>query len=252
MRRWAARAIVVLTALGLLPGVVPAVAHADTEQVSITTVPPVPDFPVTVDGTTVRTDATGGALVPVRDRGNLPDRVARNEIYMKVDDANARVVITRVGNRGGQIQLGLDLFWLVSFDYATVNGDAVDIEKIGEIHVKSSIGEERTLPPDEPVWLQGSRASAGWVNKPIVWTVQEVEYAGSNVVNASQQRFEPRRVQTVPVQLLFFRARFVVRDALFGFPLGSSLRLTYPDGSARTLRLDDDAELVLPAERATG
>jgi hypothetical protein len=47
------------------------------------------------------------------------------------------------------------------------------------------------------------------------------------------------------MQLLLFSARFKAKDALFGFPLGSSIELMYPDQHIETYDLGPGAEVTL-------
>ena len=70
---------------------------------------------------------------------------------------------------------------------------------------------------------------------------------GSNVVNRGQQRFVPGKQRDVSISVLFFQATFSVRDTLFGFPLGSAIRLRFPDGRVRRYPLANGASLQLPA-----
>jgi hypothetical protein len=63
---------------------------------------------------------------------------------------------------------------------------------------------------------------------------------GANVVNQAQQRYVPSTDRSLEVQLLFYDADVVVRDALFGFPTGTAVRVRYPDGSRERHRLDAD------------
>ena len=65
----------------------------------------------------------------------------------------------------------------------------------------------------------------------------------SNVVNQGQQRFVPGEQRDVSISVLFFQATFSVRDTLFGFPLGSAIRLRFPDGHVRRYPLANRATL---------
>ena len=53
---------------------------------------------------------------------------------------------------------------------------------------------------------------------------------GSSVVHEGQQRFFPAETRNLQLRLLLFSARFEVRDALLGFPIGSAVLLEYPNG----------------------
>jgi hypothetical protein len=78
------------------------------------------------------------------------------------------------------------------------------------------------------------------------WSVQRVMYAGSNVVNASQQVFLPAEKQEVAVTVLSFGVDFQVTDAFFGFPQSGAVELVYPDGSSRRFPVDAAGRLTIP------
>jgi hypothetical protein len=82
-------------------------------------------------------------------------------------------------------------------------------------------------------------------SKSLRYTVESVRIKGANVVNAGQQRFRPSETPRFPVQVLLYAARFKTRDAFFGFPLGSAVRLTFPDGRVERHELAKNGELVL-------
>jgi hypothetical protein len=83
------------------------------------------------------------------------------------------------------------------------------------------------------------------VRRPVYHSVQRVIVDGSNVINRGQQRFFPVRERRPQIQLLFFSARFRARDALFGFPVGSAVRLEYPNGRRERFEFGSDSELTL-------
>ena len=169
---------------------------------------------------------------------------------MKFQGNDARVVGSRLYLGSNQPRIVLDIYWAVRFSYVDVNGAVVDVSKIDGVRLKSSTGQVVRVPPNRPVWLQGSRVvplAGGLENKKLYWTVQTVEYAGSNVVNSSQQRFQPADTQAVQLELLFYRTHVKVRDALFGFSLGRSVQLTYPDQSVASFPLNQSGESTLPS-----
>jgi hypothetical protein len=119
--------------------------------------------------------------------------------------------------------------------------------------IKSTVGEELTFGKADlkrDHWLFSRRTVTSQdrvASRSIEYSVQEVVVRGSNVVNRAQQRFTPSETGVFKVALLFYPADFAVRDALFGFPIGSTLELTYPDGSTERLALDDRGRAVAPA-----
>jgi hypothetical protein len=69
---------------------------------------------------------------------------------------------------------------------------------------------------------------------------------GTNVVNRSQQHFAPTRSTRLDVRLLFNVAKFSARDAIFHFPVGSGVRLQYPNGRMRVVRFGGKSIVVVP------
>ena len=134
------------------------------------------------------------------------------------------------------LEIALDVYRRVSFSFTDRRGVEIETESISTMTLKSTVGGVYTFRDDEIAaahWLHAQRVTtvqAGALTRPIEYSVQRVTVEGANVVNRSQQRFDPGEVQDIPIWLLFFPAEFEVRDALFGFPIGSSLRLTFPDG----------------------
>ena len=143
------------------------------------------------------------------------------------------------------LHIGLDVYRRVAFDFTDRTGLHIDTERVSTITLKSTVGGVYRYRDEDlgvPHWLHAQRVTtvqAGPIVRPIEYSVQRVTVEGSNVVNRSQQRFDPTKVQDVTIWLLFFPAEFQVRDALFGFPLGSSIRLTYPDGRELEVPLVD-------------
>jgi hypothetical protein len=143
----------------------------------------------------------------------------------------------------------LDLSYQVTFHFATANGAPIDQSAIRGITLKSTNGQVVRLRPGETPWLHGTRAVQvlGETQvRPIDWSVQRVEYAGSNVVNDSQQVFRPAEQQDVDVAVLFFHVDFRVTDAFFGFPQRGAIELVFPDGTAHRYPVDGDGRLSLP------
>ena len=102
----------------------------------------------------------------------------------------------------------------------------------------------------EGQWLQGSRVVStptGPISKDLQYSIEKVIVDATNVVNRAQQRFIPSEVQELDVELLFFTARITARDALFGFPVGTAVRLQHPDGRWQVIDLDDNAAVTIDA-----
>ena len=260
---WLAVAAVVATLVGVLP--LPATHPAlpggqqlraasshRSSGVTIVTVPPVAGFPVILDGVVQPTDAQGRSHFAAPP-GNLGERLSLNEAIVPINGRNVKVDGSRIyrqSDGGDSAQLVLDMSYLVQFDFTDMKGAPVDASVIKTVTVKSVTGAVVELPAHEQNWLQGSRVvplMGGLEVKKLDWTVQNVEYSGSNVVNASQQKFLPADQADVTVKLLFYRVQVALSDALFGFSQKGAIDLAYPDGRVRRFDLDEHGRLTLPA-----
>lgn len=123
-------------------------------------------------------------------------------------------------------------------------GDVLAPGIVQSYTLKSRTGAVVTVKGTSPVRLQGTRVvpfTGEFVSKDIEWAIQSVMVDGSNVVTRARNRFSPRRLRgPYDVRLLFFSARVTSSDAIFGFPLGRSVTLTYPSGRTRLVKLSKD------------
>jgi hypothetical protein len=217
----------------------------------ITTVPPVANFPVVLDGVRTLTDGAGQAHfdAEVTDE-DLSERVEKTEETLTIGGHQVLVRTDRIYPSRTAPLLALDLSYLVSFRFLGIDGSPMEASSIDRFVLKSETGEIAEISPDEPAWLQGSRVikRTGLMEvKNLSWSVQRVDYAGTNVVNASQQRFLPAEKQDIDVGLLFFGLGVEIHDAIYGFSHGGSVELVYPDGKARRFDLDASGRLTLAA-----
>jgi hypothetical protein len=233
---------------------VPAAAAPQRGAAAITiqTVPAVAGFPVVLDGVAAVTDGSGAAHFRAPPSG-MAERVALNEEVVPIGGREVKAKAAKIyheSDDGTWAQLALDLLYRVHFNFSDRDGGPVDASVIDTITVKSVIGEVVDLPAHEDNWLQGNRVVPlqGLLQvKQVYWTVQKVEYSGSNVVNASQQRFQPDQQGDVTVKLLFYRVDVALQDAVLGFAQTGAIDLVYPDGRSRRFALDGDGRLTLPA-----
>ena len=244
-------AIAITSTLLILLGTGPAAAKPPVQTLEIGTEPAVAGFPITLDGQTVATDESGVARFKTTNIYTIASRVKLHDRRMKYRGSEAKIVASRLCCiRAGKPRVLLDIYWPVRFSYLDVNGAPVDVNRIHALHLKSSTGELRRIPANKKTWLHGMRVvplAGGMETKKIYWTVQSVEYAGTNVVNSSQQRFQPADIQSVQLKLLFYRTSVKVRDAFFGFGVGRSVLLTYPDQDTVSYPLSERNEVELPS-----
>jgi hypothetical protein len=255
-------ALLVLAAALLATPVVPGRSGADLRPtaavdasgmapITIGTVPAVPGFPVVLDGVTSLTDAQGSAhfiAPPPSEPDLLADRITLEEAELSYGGQQVRVAADRLYPSTTAPMLALSLSYLVRFGFRDEGGKAVPATSIQGMKVKSVTGQLLHPTPGTGTWLQGSRViptREGLRIKKLEWSLQEVTFRGSNVINASQQRFVPADQQDVMVELLFFGMTLHVHDALFGFSDGWAVALTFPDLQTRRYPLDEHGRLRL-------
>jgi hypothetical protein len=147
-----------------------------------------------------------------------------------------------------QLQAGFDVSYLVSLRFVDLAGRPLDWEDATSVNLTSSMGGHETFVNSEPKWLQGGRVVrrfAGLEETKLLYSVDGVTVRGSNVVNSKQQRFYPSESQEWEIRLSLYSARFTARDALFRFPIGSGIRLQYPDGHSERFGFESAGELTL-------
>jgi hypothetical protein len=227
-------------ATAFCPGLARAQGGGPAKTLTVQTVPVLEDVPFTVGRRTFRTDALGRALVV----GSAPRLVDRIRIP---DTEIAPGVRARFSRRKGGKYL-FDLLYRVQMSFRDVAGRRVDSSRVTSVTFKGSHGVRRAMKRGGSQWLQGARVVAtreGHKNKKLTWVVEKAIVDGSNVVNRNQQSFVPARTQRMRVELLLYPAHFSARDALLKFPLGSRLRLEYPNGRVERHAFGDNAELTL-------
>jgi hypothetical protein len=207
---------------------------------SIETVPAVPGMRFSLDGSRFRADGHGRAIPPRGDqRASL--RAVTTEVRPGV-----RAKFDRWYD--GRRIAALKLYYLVRPSYVDLEGRRVDPGVVSSITIVGSSGRRYTLPGGRSLWLQGDRVppeTRGRTSSALHYSVERVVVAGTSVVHRGQQRFFPRDGRRVDLRLLLFSARFRVRDALLGFPLGAAVRVRYPDGREQRERLGQGGELTL-------
>jgi hypothetical protein len=147
------------------------------------------------------------------------------------------------------LELGLALFYQVSLNFVDREAQLVPPERITEMKLKGSDGALYSFTEFDLHWLQANRVARrvhGLEVTPIQYSVESVMIDGSNVVNSSQQRFYLKPNDLWVIQALLYSAHFSAHDAFLGFPMGSGVRLQYPDGHSEDFAFGPEGELQLP------
>ena len=236
------------------------------EPMEVVTEPPEPGLRLGLAGRVYRTDRRGRAFIPPADLRRLPRRVLEGRIL----DLGMRIRVLP-DRRPDGLRFRIDRWFTrgratgvalvgtvhrsspVRFSFVSRTGRRLPHALLDSVHIRRNDGAEFTLTPDQlarPVVLQANRMArirGALVSKNLLYRIQRVSVGGANVVNRSQQYFRPSETRSVRVRLLFYVVGFQARDRLFGFPIGSGIRLVYPDGGVRVHRFERDGEVVIAA-----
>jgi hypothetical protein len=151
--------------------------------------------------------------------------------------------------QGILLQAGFEVHYLVNYDFTNLQEEPIDPSEVTSITLMNSMGERFTLTSHEPLWVQGGRVTRrahGLEETQLQYSVDEVIVDGANVINKSQHRFIPAEVRSWTIPLLYYSMTFVSQDALFAFPVGSSVEVVSPNGTTRIAPLDNDGQAFLP------
>ncbi len=225
-------------------------------ELTIAATPPLAGLQFTLNGTRFETGADGVARILVDRAGEYqlivlsyqspdPDQQATFRRWDPEDFEPERTLHIQSATN---LAVGHDLRQLVRFGFIDPVSGPVDPARITSLTVRASNGTNFTFDGGEPQWLMANRVVrrlTGLEAVDLTYSIQNVMIDGANVVNRGQQSFAVLPAETWQIELLLFSARFTTRDLLFGFPLGSGIRLTYPDGSEREFAFDGERQLVV-------
>lgn len=224
--------------------------------VEIHTTPSLPDIKFSLDGRIFTSDDYGVARIEVKKAGKYHLEV----LPLEVKDADIQMDFGRWGDEIFQperdieiplnkpLDIGFEVSYRVSQTFVDLSNRPVDDARVTSITMKGSNGTTYTFEDHDPHWLPAGRVirlNNGLEQTKILYSVISVEIDGSNVVSQAQQRYfvNPNDVWTV--KLLLYKATFNARDALFGFPIGTGIRMEYPDGEIQSYTFDTDKAYTL-------
>ena len=157
------------------------------------------------------------------------------------DYSTSRTV--RMGGSVTRLVAGFDVESLVRWRFVDGNDQSVPERLVQEVLLKEDTGGRYRKPAAGYHWLtagQVVRENSGAISvRPLGWSVEGVMVDGANAVFRSQQRFRATPRATWTIRLRFYEMQVSARDALFGVPAGSGVRLRSPDGRVRRLDLDE-------------
>ncbi len=156
--------------------------------------------------------------------------------------------------RDTQLEVGFDVRYLVTETFVDPAGRPVDTRAVSWLVQSNSLGSHERFRPGVRRWLIGSRVirrTTGLQAVEVLYSVRQAVMHGTNAVRQAEQRFYPARSQNVRIRLLLYSAAISSRDRLFGFPIGSGLELTYPNGHRERVRLGKRSQVALTLPRGT-
>jgi hypothetical protein len=250
---WAALAALFATFPILQP--LAAVAAPAGPTLIVRTMPPIPKAKVVFDGKELRTGPDGTLRIAPGDWRELRRRFKVPTVWRHgTRNRFSRWIgsIDRTGPpaRDVEVTAAFDVDYRVRFRFLDPAGVPVPYEDISRVELRGATGAVVNVSGRrlrKPLMLWGARAvtlHAGPQLKDIYYRLHTVRMRGANVVNQAQQRYVPADDRSVDVRLLFFDARVVARDALFGFATGNAVLVRYPDGSRDRHRLAAGAATI--------
>jgi hypothetical protein len=228
---------------------------------AIYTVPPVPGTKFKLNNQTIVTDENGVANIEVDTSGvytlevlPIDEDTVPSNIRMEFARWNDNVFTEKRSvyfPRVRRLEVGFTVSYQVSQEFFDTTGEPVDPGRIDSLTVRG-VGNTFTFDKAGPIWLPANRLTRRigerLESEEILYYFREITVDGANVVNKSEQRFRIRPDDVWPVQVLLYSARFSGRDAMFRFPIGKGIELTYPDGHTEEFLFDpENAEVVVPA-----
>jgi hypothetical protein len=261
-----AAALAILAVIDLAPAAGVARAQVSSgSPIEIVTVPKGRHLRLELAGRTYTTDRRGRTTIPAADVQRLPFRLRAQRLLLAEQikllphrrPDGSRFRIERWYSKGNmakpRLHAAINLYRPIRFSLVSRTGHPISLALLDSFRMRRIDGAETDLTPDQlsrPVLLQANRVvplNGALVSKKLLYRIQRVSVGGNNVVNRAQQAFSPSDTRTVRVRLLFYAVRIQARDTLFGFPIGSGIRLVYPNRQERVHRFQGDGEVTLSA-----
>ena len=169
------------------------------------------------------------------------------------------------------LEVGFDVSYSTPLQFVSDDGNPIANEGIDSITVIDDRNTGYSLATDGPQWLPGSRAieSGGGIrSEEISYVVDAVVAGGRDRLVQGQPPFHPSPEQSWSIVLDGFagagtptevaaesppstnQVLLEVRDALFGFPIGSAVNIEGPDGHSERHELGPGARLSLEEDGA--
>ena len=212
----------------------------EASPLTIVTVPRLAGVRLALDGRIFATGRDGSARI-VAGRGVHALQVLDEDIrraalrshFSRWGDDRFRQSRAVVIHGPTRLEVGFAQSVLVDFAFFDRHNRAVDPGRISSLTLSSTIGSRESFRPSGPRWLPSGRVARrfkGLEQTRVQYSLERAMVDGSNAVNKAQQRFLPSETRHIRLHLLLHSARLKAHDLLFGFSVGKSIDLIYPDG----------------------
>jgi hypothetical protein len=219
--------------------------------IEVVTVPVVSGVSITVGSTQRRTGPDGKVKIPVsrtgkyqlRPRFDLDATSDTRVAFQRWQDQQYKPDRTIDVKGDATYVLGLRVAHRGSLRFKDLDGRPVDPSQISYARLSAS-SSELVLRDFDDVWFEAATAvsrTGGLVESRLLWRLNEIVMAGTNVVNRGQQSWQPVPGESWTAELLLYDLSVTTEDALTGEPVSGTLELVYPDGSSRTLEMGQGA-----------
>lgn len=232
-------------------------ASAETDMViqaakaTIRTIPPMAGIHFRFGGQVYTSDENGFVNFEVNDSGSyalevlpidaelLPPNVTME--FSRWNDnvftASRQVYFPRVR----ALQAGFVFNYAVDQVFYDTTGALVDPARVSSMTLKG-LGRLYTFDRAGSIWLPANRLTRRigeqLESQDILYYIKDIQIDGANVINKSQQSFHLRTDDVWSINVLLYSIRFTSRDAMFHFPIGTGIELTYPDGHTKEFFFD--------------
>jgi hypothetical protein len=235
---------------------------AGAQAALIQTKPIVKNAVATVEGAQFRADDRGIITIPdalLRLSKGVPTNVRmldktpmRRNGYAQFD--------RWFGTRGGRrpFTAAFNVYYPFVLFYLGPDGRRVPKEVVARVAVKSDIGQSIVMVriddnndavnASNTYWAQTVVSRQGGpVVKNIEYRVRQVLVAGSNVITQSKEKFIPALARSRFLKLIYFPVKVKAYDAIFHFPIGDGIVITYPNGKDEMRAFTSNGQIELGA-----
>jgi len=234
-------------------------------QATIRTVPPLAGIKFLINGQTYTTDQEGVINLQITESGSYTVSILPIEEGTLVK--NGRLEFSRWNDNVFEAsrevyfprKRPLEAGFIISYEMKPVffdtQGKLVDPARVSLIKLRG-VGKIYTFEGAGPQWLPSNRLlrriGEHLDSQEIPFYVRNITIDGANVINQSQQRFHVHPNDFWPIKVLIYSASFSARDVMFKFPIGSGIRLQYPDGRQEEFFFKDGSSEITIDSLARG